>query len=134
MESRCSVARFIRNRLEEIGRPLEDVAQAAQLESIDVIQIRDGKSPVPMSKVGALAQALESDPFELWMMCMREYEPDTWLAISPFVADGLTPDERLLIKSLRQVAQAPYLAVIRPESYELLHTFLKSLRTHPTVQ
>lgn len=135
MENTSQVANFICTRIAVVGKPPEAIAEYVGFESPNVVvQIKNGEVPLPFEKIGALAKFLQTDPFTLWGMCMEEYQPTTWKAISPFMEVGLTADERLLVNNFRFFAGGPYVAALTEESQGLLKEFLDSLRGHKTIQ
>lgn len=130
MEKNCAVATFIRNRIQVLGKRQSDIAAECGFESANVItMIKQGKTKLPIGKVGPMAKALEADPVQLLKLCMSEYQPQTWAAIEPFLDHAFTKDERALIYHFRAFAGGPYLAALTPESEKLLNQFLLSLKT-----
>ncbi len=78
-----NVAYFISTRIEELGLKLLDVAEICGFARPNVVtMIKQGKTKLPMDKIGPMARALQTDPFELYRMCMQEYLPSTWEAIA----------------------------------------------------
>lgn len=136
METYSQVAGFVRARIAVVGTIRPSKAKDLGLDSPDMlVQIKNGKARIPFEKVGAVANAIKADPFELWTMCMKEYQPDTWKAVSPFMDVGLTADERRLINNLRFAAGGgPYLAALTDESKRLFNELIDSLQCHKTIQ
>lgn len=87
-----TVADFIASRIEELNLKLVDVAQICGFPKPNMItMIKQGKSKLPMDKIGMMAHALQTDPFDLYRRCMREYLPSTWESISPILEQRLHP-------------------------------------------
>lgn len=56
-----------------------DVAEAAgYLKPNNVYMIKTGKTKVPLSKAGRIAEALGLDPSDFWFKCLREYSPEIY--------------------------------------------------------
>lgn len=135
METTSQVARFIASRIEVTGQLQKDIAERAGFEQPNIItMIKQGKTRLPLDKVGPMAKALETDPVKLFAMCMEEYQPATWKAIAPFMETAFTQEERRLIASLRAFAGGPFISVLSDESRQCFEEFMRSLRTHPRVQ
>ena len=135
MENKSTVARFIATRIEETGQMQKDIAAKVGFEHPNIItMIKQGKTKLPLDKVGTMARALETDPVELLRMCMEEYHPATWKAIEPYMETGITAEEGRLLASLRSWAGGPYLAALSDESRGHFEQFMLSLRTPSTVQ
>jgi hypothetical protein len=135
METTSQVARFIENRIEETGQKQKDVAFKAGFENPNIItMIKQGKTHLPLDKVGLMANALETDPVQLLQMCMEEYHPATWKVIAPFMETALTKDELRLLNALRAWVGGPYLSALTSESRTRFDSFMASLRTPSTVQ
>lgn len=129
MGNTSQVARFIRSRIQSMGKPQKDIAREAGFDTPNMItMIKQGKTKLPISKVGPMAIALEADPVHLFQMCLEEYCPDTWKAIAPFMESALTREELRLITGFRRWVGSPYLAVLTEESKSHLGAFLNSLR------
>ena len=134
-ETRSQVARFVASRIEATGQLQKDIAAKAGFEKPNVItMIKQGKTKLPLAKIGPMALALETDPIELLRMCLEEYQPATWRAIEPYMATAMTEDERRLLTSLRAWAGGPFLAALSKESRSHFEQFMHSLRSPSTVQ
>lgn len=135
MESQCPVATFVRSQIRKVGKTQKEIADEVGFETPNIItMIKQGKTKLPLSKVGRIAKALETDPVLLLKLCMASYVPDTWKFIEPYMESTLTHDEAVLLSSCRRYVGGPYLSALSVESQELLGKFLDSLRAHPTMQ
>jgi transcriptional regulator with XRE-family HTH domain len=106
IESKETVAEFITRHIKTSGKSQVEIARELGYPKPNIITMfKQGKTPIPLSKVGALAKSLGIDPALLLKKVMGEYMPDTLAALQS-VLDGLllTPNERELIASYRQVA------------------------------
>ena len=84
--TKSNVADFIATRIEKLGLRQVDVAAICGFERPNVItMIKQGKTKLPMDKIGSMAVALQGDAFALYRMCMQEYLPSTWDAIAPIL-------------------------------------------------
>lgn len=130
MDTQCPVAKFVRQQIQVLGKSQREIAQEVGFEKPNVItMIKQGKTKLPIAKVGRMAKALDTDPVFLMKLCMNTYHPDTWQFIEPFLESALTKDEVMLLRTWRSFVGAPYVAALTDESKNLLTQFLLSLRT-----
>ncbi len=102
-----TVAEFITHQIRISGKPQVEIARELGYPKPNIITMfKQGKTRIPLDKVGPLAKALEIDPALLLKKVMGEYMPDTLAALQS-VLDGLqlTQNERELIDAYRQVAK-----------------------------
>lgn len=129
MNSKTRVAPFISDRIDYLGIRQKDIARKAGFEKPNMItMIKQGRTKLPLDKVGLVAEALEVEPLILLKMCMQEYYPETWRVIGPKLEVAITDEERRLIYALRTFAGAKYLAAVSEESKEHFDRFLSSLQ------
>ncbi len=129
------VARFIDRRIEETGQLQKDIAAKVGFEQPNIItMIKQGKTKLPLDKIGPMARVLETDPVQLLQMCMEEYHPATWRAIAPYMETAMTEDERRLLNALRNWVGGPFLAAMSDESRGHFDRFMQSLRAPGTIQ
>ena len=135
MEALSQVARFIQRRIKETGQTQKDIAFKVGFEKPNIItMIKQGKTRLPLDKIGLMANALETDPTQLFQMCMEEYQPKTWKVISPFMESAMTTDEQRLLHSLRAWVGGPFLSALSEESKAHFNKFMTSLRSPATIQ
>lgn len=91
--------------------------------------IKQGKTKLPMAKIGPMAVALESDPVALMKLCMSTYYPDTWRHLEAHFESALTQEELVMVKAWRTFVGTPDLAALPEEQKRHLNGFLNSLRT-----
>lgn len=130
MENNSQVASFISTRIRITGKKQIDIAEEAGFDKPNVItMIKQGKTKLPLAKVGAMARALETDPTHLLKLCLSEYQPETWEAVSPYMEEMLTSDEMKFIRAIRNWAGVPFIAAITKEQKSKLQLFISSLQS-----
>ena len=134
MNPTSPVARFIAARILGIGKSQKDIAREVGFESANVItMIKQGATKLPLSRVSAMAKALETDPLQLLSMCFEEYQPETWEAIAPLMQSAVTNDELHLLRALRKLAGGPYLSALSDEAKGHLDRLVVSLSAAASV-
>ena len=129
MGKNMDVAQFIAQRIQITGKSQRDIAIEAGFDSPNMVtMLKQGKTKLPIAKVGPRAKALETDPVHLLKLCLSTYCPETWEAIEPFLESALTEDELRLIQALRSSVGAPFLSAVSGESKRYFNDFMKSLR------
>lgn len=135
MHNESKVANYIAHRIEISGQLQKDIAEKVGFEKPNMItMIKQGKTRLPLDKIGLMAKALEVDPVQLLKLCMEEYHPNTWKAIAPFLESAMTTDERRLLNALRAWVGGPFLSAMSEESKRHFESFMASLRTSSTIQ
>ncbi len=135
MNNESQVARFITGRIEATGKLQKDIAEKVGFEKPNIItMIKQGKTKLPLDKIGPMAKALEVDPVHLLKLCMEEYHPNTWKAIAPFMAAVITADERRMLNALRAWSGGPFLAAMSEEQKRHFENFMASLCAPATIQ
>ena len=72
-----NVAEYISWQIQLCGKPQTEIAQQAGFDKPNVItMIKQGKTKVPLNKIGSMAKALEIDPVFFMRICLNEYLPD----------------------------------------------------------
>ena len=129
-----AVAAFVGSRIQATGKLQYEIAREAGFENPNVLtMIKNGKTKVPLARVGSLARALDTDPMLLMKMCLAEYQPETWAALEPMFDDAFTGDEVKLVKALRRAVGGPYVAALTPAARSSLDQFVRDARTCPQV-
>lgn len=81
-EDMSKVARYIAAAIERSGKLQVDISRAAGFDKPNVVtMIKQGKTKLPLERVGVMAQALGVDRFELLDLVMGEYHPELWVTI-----------------------------------------------------
>lgn len=116
-KGRMSVADFISHQIEVSGKKQKDIAEELGYEKANVItMIKQGRSPLPLNKIGPLAKALNVDPFHLLRLTMMEYNPHTWEAIEGLIGrQTVSKSEMEILEVIREVSKGHD---IRPASDE----------------
>lgn len=128
-ESDCPVASFVRNRIELIGKSQKDIAVEAGFEKQNVItMIKQGKTKLPMAKIGLMAKALDTDPLWLLKLCISTYQKDSWEVLKPIFDTLVTEEELVLLEAWRNYVGAPSITVLSGKSKDLFYQFLDSVR------
>lgn len=129
MEKNTQVAKFIAQRIQATGKSQREIAIEAGFDSPNMVtMLKQGKTKLPIAKVGTMAKALETDPVHLLKLSLSTYCPETWEAIEPFLESALTEDELRLIQALRASVGAPFLTAVSEESKRHFTDFMNSLR------
>ncbi len=99
-----SVAEYITMQIQLCGKPQLDIAKEAGFDKPNIItMIKQGKTKLPMDKIGKFAKAIEVDPIHLFKLCMNEYWPDTAVELQRiFGQSPLTNNELEIIDVVRQ--------------------------------
>lgn len=83
---RLTVAQYLTAQIELCGKPQFELAKECGYENPNIItMLKQGRSKLPMGRVGNMAKALGVDPLFLFSLVMNEYEPETWATIQEFV-------------------------------------------------
>lgn len=131
MNNKSRVAHFIAERISASGKLQKDIAEKAGFEKPNVItMIKQGKTKLPLERVGPIARALEADPVALLHMCLEEYQPETWRAVKPYLQPALSEAERQIISVLRARAGTPFIEALSEESKRHLRNLLDSVRNN----
>ena len=126
MKTTSQVACFVAERIEATGQLQKDIAAKVGFDKPNMItMIKQGRTRLPLDKVGAMALALETDPRLLLQMCMEEYCPATWASIAPFLDPKMSEDEKKLLAILRKLG-GPLQGALNEESLSYLEGFIRS--------
>lgn len=108
-----SVAKYIQLQIAVSGVAQKDIAEALGYDNPNVITMfKQGKTKLPINKVGPLAKVLGVDPVHLLRLVMTEYCPDTWQAIQHLIGKSLiTANEMVLVEIVRKTCGAVDLAL-----------------------
>jgi len=131
-ENLSQVAQFVSHCISAGNLKQKDIARDAGFDNPNVItMIKQGRTKVPLAKVGPLAEAMNIDPVYLLKLCLQEYQPETWKAIEPYMSEALTKDEQKLLRALRRVADGPYLTALNSIQRARFDEFMESMRPQP---
>lgn len=99
-----TVAEYITWQVDLCGKKQFEIAEQAGFPKPNIItMIKQGKTKLPLEKIGRFAKALEVDPIHLFKLCLSEYMPETWAEIQRlFGQPVLSQNEIELIETIRQ--------------------------------
>jgi hypothetical protein len=98
-----TVAEYIDWQINLCGKKQMDIAREAEFNKPNIISmIKQGKTKVPIEKIGKFAKAIEVDPTHLFKLCMAEYQPEAWTEIQKFFDQPiLTMNEIEILEAVR---------------------------------
>ncbi len=118
-----TVAEFISEKITASGKPQLQIAVDCDWPKPNMItMVKQGKTKIPLEKVGLLAASLEIDAKDLLRRCMQEYMPGV-LEVVEAVHPGLLLShyEHEIIEAYRAVAGNKNFSVgIFPEPYSIV--------------
>lgn len=124
-----TVASFIAERINNSPKTQSQIAKEVGFNTPNIVSmVKSGTARLPINKVPSMARALETDPVDLLILCLKEYQPENWEAIEPLLDLSLTSDERRFIHTLRASVGGPFLAGLSDESKHHMEAFLDCLR------
>lgn len=130
MEIKSQVASFVAERIRITGKKQVEIAAVAGFDKPNVItMIKQGKTKLPLGKVGPMAKALEADATYLLKLCLEEYQPETWKAIRPYMDDMLTSDEIRFMRAVRNWAGVNFISAFTKEQQSKLNAFINSMQS-----
>lgn len=100
-----SVADYLSQQISLSDLPQHEIAKEAGFNKPNIItMIKQGKTKLPMAKIGPMAKVLGIDPVYLFRLCMQEYEPETWAAMEEtiFKQPLVTENEFEIIEVIRE--------------------------------
>lgn len=98
-----SVAEYIAWQITLCGKSQLEIAAESGFDKPNIItMIKQGKTKLPLSKVGRFAKAIGVDPLHLLKLCMSEYMEDTWKEVETIIGQPvLTQNELEVIEIMR---------------------------------
>lgn len=107
--TKTTVAEFLSIQMEASGKLQTEIARDVGFDKPNVItMIKQGKTKLPLAKIGLMAQSLGIDPQFLLGMVMEEYHPEAWDVMSGILnTQPLTSNERLVVEALRAANVLP---------------------------
>lgn len=99
-----SVAEYLSWQINLCGKKQLEIAEEVGFPKPNVINmIKQGKTKLPLDKIGRFAKAIEVDPVHLFKLCMQEYMPETWREIERMMSQPvLTTNELEFIEIIRE--------------------------------
>jgi transcriptional regulator with XRE-family HTH domain len=98
-----NVAEYIAWQINLCGKKQTEIAEEIGFDKPNVItMIKQGKTKVPISKIGRFAKALEVDPIFFMKLVFSEYMPDVMEAINSIITQPIiTQNEWEIIEVVR---------------------------------
>jgi len=98
-----NVAEYVSWQINLCGKKQTEIAEEVGFEKPNVItMIKQGKTKVPINKIGSFAKALEVDPVFFMKMVLGEYMPDLLEAITTITNQPIiTANELEFIEVIR---------------------------------
>ncbi len=98
-----TVAEFISEQIDKSAKTQLEISREAGFEVPNIMtMLKQGKTKVPMNRVGKLAIALDINPRHLMRMVLEEYLPETWQAVEETMGQLLlSPEEEQVIQTYR---------------------------------
>jgi hypothetical protein len=103
--TRPTVAQFISTKIKESGKSQIEIAQACGWPKPNMVTMcKQGKTRLPIDKIGPLAKVLEVEPVYLFWLVMQEYYPATLREIEDVIRGVmLNEHERAIIETYRDL-------------------------------
>ncbi len=119
------VAALISERIQTLGKSQIEITKEAGFQNPNIITMfKQGKTKIPLAKVGQIAKALEMDATHLMKLCISEYQPETWEAVSPYMNQALTRDEVDILNALRSMTGKISISALTQKQKETLDSFI----------
>ncbi|MDO9050864.1 MAG: hypothetical protein Q7U70_05185 [Methylotenera sp.] len=129
MKKTSLVATLVTEQIRFTGKKQLEIAEAAGFDNANVItMIKQGRTKLPLGKVGLMAKALELDPTYLLKLCIEEYQPETWDAIRPYMDEIVTADELSIVLSIRNAIGVPYISALNMNQRNKLDDFIQTMK------
>ena len=102
-----TVAQFITKAIRDSGKPQHAIARECGWNVPNIVtMVKQGRTRLPLDKVGPLAKSLEVDRVYLLWLAMHEYMPDTLEAVERVLGGTLlNPHEKELISAYRELTE-----------------------------
>lgn len=124
-----SVADYIDRQIDISGVPQKEIAAALGYSNANVITMfKQGRTKLPITKVGPLAKVLGVDTVHLLRIVMNEYMPETYAALEEMIGQSLvTEGEMQVIRIIRENAGDKELALTRAEHRNMLAKVIRDI-------
>lgn len=98
-----TVAEFLTKVINASGKTQTEICYEIGYTKPNIITMfKQGKTKVPLDKIGPLARSLGVDGRDFFRMVLGEYMPETLAALSPFIDTPIkTHQEHILLESFR---------------------------------
>ena len=101
-----SVAEYLADQIEKSPKSQLEISEEAGFEKPNIItMLKQGKTKIPLNRVGPLAIALDINPRHLLRRVLEEYMPETWRAVEESLGHLiLSHDEEQLVRMSREMS------------------------------
>lgn len=100
-----TVAQFLSQKIDSSDKSQSEIAQELGYPNPNIITMfKQGRTKVPITKIGAIAKALEIDPLHFMRIVMNEYSPDTWAVLESIRGNIVSDSEMEIIRTIREAA------------------------------
>jgi hypothetical protein len=97
-KSPITVAQFLDNAINMSGKTQIEIATEIGYDKPNIITMfKQGKTRLPINKIGTVAVALGVDPVHMLRLALSEYLPETWEVIEQVFNDKLVTEEELTV-------------------------------------
>jgi transcriptional regulator with XRE-family HTH domain len=103
-KNKVTVAEYLSQQFDLCGKTQLEIARECGFEKPNVLTMfKQGKSKLPIARVGRMARAIGVDPLFLFQLVMSEYEPETWAEIEKLVLQQpyVSQNEMEIVQLLR---------------------------------
>jgi len=102
-----TVAEFLTRAIKASGKTQSEICADIGYSKPNIITMfKQGRTRVPLDKIGPLSWALGVDGRDFFEKVLYEYMPETLSAIKPFLSiESLTPQENFLIETYRMASE-----------------------------
>lgn len=103
-----TVAQFLTIAIKASGKTQSEIcADIGYLKPNIITMLKQGKTKVPLDKIGPLSRSLGVDGRDFFRLVLGEYMPETLRAIEPYMTiEGMTPQETFLLETFRAACGA----------------------------
>lgn len=126
---KLTVAEYITQQIALSEKSQKQIADEVGYDKPNVVtMIKQGKTKLPINKVGPFARSLNVDPAYLLRLVMSEYMPDTWSAIESLIGESLIAKEEIaLLNVIRSVTNGQMIDLTNPKATAQLQVSLKDI-------
>jgi len=91
-----TVAEYVSQQISLVGKDQVTIAREVGFNKPNVItMIKQGKTKVPLERIGSMAKALSVDPVFFFKLCMNEYLPDLMPAITAITGQPIITENEM---------------------------------------
>ena len=130
-----NVAEYITWQINLCGKKQTQIAEEVGFEKPNVItMIKQGKTKVPINKIGKFAKALEVDPIFFMKMVFTEYMPDAMEAINSIINQPIITQNEWEIVEVIRSAKVVNPKLRTDEERRALKDFINTLKPDNAAQ